>query len=46
MPTTETIERTVTETKDGWSVHLLLADDPDFEVAKNAISIRAKAESW
>jgi hypothetical protein len=41
MPMTETRERTVTETKDGWSVELLFADDPDFEVAKNAISIRA-----
>jgi hypothetical protein len=41
MPIIEIRERTVTETKDGWSVELLFADDPDFEVAKNAISIRA-----
>jgi hypothetical protein len=37
----ETIERTVKETKDGWSVQLRFADNSDFEVARNAILIRA-----
>ena len=43
MPVTETIERTVTETKHGWSVQLRFADNPDFDAAKNAILIRADA---
>jgi hypothetical protein len=41
MSLTETIERTVTETKHGWSVQLRFADHPDFDAAKNAILIRA-----
>ena len=44
MPVIRTIERTVTETKDGWSVLLRFADYSDFDAAKNAILIRADVD--
>jgi hypothetical protein len=44
MPVIRTIERTVTETKDGWSVLLRFADHSNFDAAKNAILIRAEVD--
>jgi hypothetical protein len=44
MAVIRTIERTVTETKDGWSVLFRFADRSDFDAAKNAILIRAEVD--